>query len=95
MEQYFDIKRCVQKIFKQVEEIGDTMEVRHHLHSLKFTLSGDWKILAIVTGNKAANSNNPCLFCICSSDRLHLKQASKQRSVKNRTLMFGNNYIYH
>jgi hypothetical protein len=92
MEQYFEIKRCVQKIFKQVEEIGDTMEVRHHLHRLKFTLSGDWKILAIVTGIKAANSNNPCLFCICSSDRLHLKQASKQRSVKNRTLMFGNKY---
>jgi hypothetical protein len=91
-EKYSVIQRCVKKIFKQIEDTKDKIKIRENVHRLKFTLSGDWKILAIITGIKAPTSNNPCLFCICSKNRLHLKQNFTARSSKNDTVLFGKRF---
>ncbi len=82
-ESYSEVKKCVQKIIKQVEDIGQDFVFKDVKHKVKFYMPGDCKILALVTGIKSAYSNNPCLYCICYKSHLHLKAHFSARSTTN------------
>jgi hypothetical protein len=66
-ENYEEVKEC---LFDQVEQIGDQIacEERSELRGLSFYFVADWKMLAIVTGLKQANSRFSCIWCVCDKD---------------------------
>ena len=73
-ECYEEVKVCLQEIFEQVEKIGDSIQIDATKHGLDFIFVADWKMLAIVTGLKAANSNFSCIWCICHKDNFSKKR---------------------
>jgi hypothetical protein len=78
-----------------------TLEINGMEYNIKFTLGGDLKWIALVTGINAANSDQPCPWCKFNkkkdedlkknwsiSDRSHEESEENQNSFgyKNQTL---------
>lgn len=54
-------------IFHQIDQI-DTIFIENRTYHIRKCFGGDLKFLSIVYGIKGANSDYPCIWCICHKD---------------------------
>jgi hypothetical protein len=82
-ENYAEVKECLVSIFDQVEQIGDQIvrkDAAKPCHVVFYFVS-DWKMLAIVTGLKQANSRYSCIWCVCDKDEFAKRSFNLFRHV--------------
>jgi len=63
-EDYETLSKCLNNLNKQFEDLK-TFQIREKIYAIKYYSGGDLKYIAIVLGNKQANSNHPCPLCKC------------------------------
>ena len=67
IENYDALKICFQNANKEIESMKYILVEEKRVY-LDYYVCADWKMMANLLGLKAANSNNPCIWCIKSKD---------------------------
>jgi hypothetical protein len=81
-ESYDEVKVATKEICKEIGGLNDSIEYENDLHDLIYVFTGDMKMLHIMTGIKACNSNHPCVWCIANKNKLFSKCPFFSRKTK-------------
>jgi hypothetical protein len=81
-ESYQEVKVATKEICKEIGDLNDNYEYEKELIDLLYIFTGDMKMLHIMTGIKACNSNHPCVWCVVHKNKLYSKYSSFSRKTK-------------
>ena len=91
-ETYSEVKTSLKEIFDEIGKMGNYINIDGVDYPIKFYFCSDWKMLALVTGIKAANCDSPCLWCMARKGHLHSKKPSQCRM---RYKKYSDRFTWH
>ena len=85
-ESYEDLKEPMDYLMGELKQLR-TICFREKTYELEYYFGADLKLALIISGLKSANSQWPCLYCLCKKDSLHLfKKCEPRKAVESLEL---------